>query len=581
MKKFLLNLVALLVMSAATFSVYAADWIPVGTVTWVKGVGAYCADHTYSNISIERSQIDTTLYRVQPYINAGADSRGFYLSSDVTIYIHILSRDHIYLSPYHYTYRGAYDEYEDISQRCEENDFDVNYYGYVSEDSVTVEFPTSSFFVRNRKGNTSYRGGDFNIVFPLNFFKNIPFSVDDSSASTVDPSPGFELDGEEYGIYLGLKGFNNSLFSKPVGRLSDETKGEYIDFINNLEKDNGTVLYYAIDRAIAELAAPSYPENLKNVVLVTFTDGLDEGSTGYRPEFSRDEYAEYITEKIKQTKIQGVDINAYSIGLMSKYVPSEFMFTDVLQGVASEPSNVITTNDMAGVDKQLQMIVDELIRTSESKIISFSVPDLSDGDVICYTLDHTDSGDSPEPSALKIQGTYSKSKQALVDVVYTGFTSGSGSEVPAVRNSESQAFLDFKFIDCKDLEGAPLIVDVADIDQWRYYDKYSVWVHNIELAKDEDIKIETSYNSTTVIFALDCSSSLEDKFPELKETAIRFVRKLAGEDISLNGIHSVKAGIDENAPVEYYNLEGLKVNPSVPGIYIRRQGTKADKIFIR
>ncbi len=39
---------------------------------------------------------------------------------------------------------------------------------------------------------------------------------------------------------------------------------------------------------------------------------------------------------------------------------------------------------------------------------------------------------------------------------------------------------------------------------------------------------------------------------------------------------------DENAPVEYFNLQGISVgsNP-VPGVYIRRQGSKSEKILIR
>lgn len=40
---------------------------------------------------------------------------------------------------------------------------------------------------------------------------------------------------------------------------------------------------------------------------------------------------------------------------------------------------------------------------------------------------------------------------------------------------------------------------------------------------------------------------------------------------------------DENAPVEFYNLNGVRVNSDnlVPGLYIRRQGAKASKIIVR
>lgn len=39
--------------------------------------------------------------------------------------------------------------------------------------------------------------------------------------------------------------------------------------------------------------------------------------------------------------------------------------------------------------------------------------------------------------------------------------------------------------------------------------------------------------------------------------------------------------IDENAPVEYYNLQGVKIANPGPGLYIRLQGSKAEKILIR
>ena len=41
--------------------------------------------------------------------------------------------------------------------------------------------------------------------------------------------------------------------------------------------------------------------------------------------------------------------------------------------------------------------------------------------------------------------------------------------------------------------------------------------------------------------------------------------------------------VDEDAPVEFYNLQGLKVNASAltPGIYISRQGASASKVLVK
>lgn len=42
-------------------------------------------------------------------------------------------------------------------------------------------------------------------------------------------------------------------------------------------------------------------------------------------------------------------------------------------------------------------------------------------------------------------------------------------------------------------------------------------------------------------------------------------------------------GADVNAKVEYFNLRGLRVDAAdlVPGIYIRRQGSKVSKVIVK
>lgn len=51
------------------------------------------------------------------------------------------------------------------------------------------------------------------------------------------------------------------------------------------------------------------------------------------------------------------------------------------------------------------------------------------------------------------------------------------------------------------------------------------------------------------------------------------------EYIKVNGIENVV--IDENAPVEYFNLQGVRVAEPTPGLYIIRQGNKVSKTIVR
>ena len=49
--------------------------------------------------------------------------------------------------------------------------------------------------------------------------------------------------------------------------------------------------------------------------------------------------------------------------------------------------------------------------------------------------------------------------------------------------------------------------------------------------------------------------------------------------LSTNGIADIVA--DENAPVEYFNLQGIRVENPENGLYIRRQGNKVTKVIVK
>jgi hypothetical protein len=53
------------------------------------------------------------------------------------------------------------------------------------------------------------------------------------------------------------------------------------------------------------------------------------------------------------------------------------------------------------------------------------------------------------------------------------------------------------------------------------------------------------------------------------------------DSFKLNSVSDVS--IDSNATVEYYNLNGIRVNENnlVPGLYIRRQGSTAKKVIVK
>ena len=47
------------------------------------------------------------------------------------------------------------------------------------------------------------------------------------------------------------------------------------------------------------------------------------------------------------------------------------------------------------------------------------------------------------------------------------------------------------------------------------------------------------------------------------------------------GIDEVVSDFTNDGPVEYFNLQGMRVNANTPGLYIRREGNKASKVILK
>lgn len=47
----------------------------------------------------------------------------------------------------------------------------------------------------------------------------------------------------------------------------------------------------------------------------------------------------------------------------------------------------------------------------------------------------------------------------------------------------------------------------------------------------------------------------------------------------ISGVETIEA--DTNAEVEYFNIQGMRVANPANGLYIRRQGTKVEKVYVR
>ena len=128
----------------------------------------------------------------------------------------------------------------------------------------------------------------------------------------------------ESGLYLGVMGFNSSIITQPIAFLNSETKTVYDAFVDGLGMKKGTVLCSSVDEAIDALQTASLPTDISTVAVVTFTDGLDQGSLMLDDRFeSDDDYLEAIKQRISNEIIAGDTITAFSVVIRGSDVKNE------------------------------------------------------------------------------------------------------------------------------------------------------------------------------------------------------------------------------------------------------------------
>lgn len=92
-------------------------------------------------------------------------------------------------------------------------------------------------------------------------------------------------------------------------------------------------------------------------------------------------------------------------------------------------------------------------------------------------------------------------------------------------------------------------------------------------------------NSPLVDAGIDNSSEWSDGVNYIPATDCRGWGNHNGKDVgayefAASGVESIATDMssDDNAPIEYYNLQGMRVNNPENGIFIRRQGNKTVKV---
>ena len=319
-------------------------------------------------------------------------------------------------------------------------------------------------------------------------------------------------------LYIGVVGFNDNVrFMGSQNRhfypVSSSSDIEY--FISNLNMSNGTLLYYSVDSALNLLKSVQFPDDVDNVSLITFTDGLDQGSGVLNPNYtSASEYLDAVSNKIRSTRVNGKTINAYSIGIVGNDVIDKNQFVANLNKLASNPQNVTEVSDMTAVQNRFKKLAYEIKSILQNET-TLQITTPYNGTKIRFTFDDVKNASS---SSSYLEGIYTNN--ALTDIKYVGCSAANGSYIAAQKNGIHSSL---SFVSLKGLLGVDVVPSM--VQQWEYIPSMSSWQVNSEFEQ----KFDLTYSKTSVVMlVLDCSSSLNDKFPYMKQSVVEFLNILNG-----------------------------------------------------
>ena len=326
----------------------------------------------------------------------------------------------------------------------------------------------------------------------------------------------------ETGMYMGIIGYNQMLTTKEISMLDSTTVDGFTDFVNSLTTLPGRLLYYSADNALDALNAARCPRNLKNVALVTFTEGVDQGSLMMTDKYDTEaEYADAISARIANERIYGQAIKAYTVGLINDNIKDVNQFRNNLYALASDSTKAMEVTSMNEVTSCFQNIVEDVVGRNMSETLTLIFPGVGTGTRIRFTFDDVNS-ETVNESQVYIEGTFRLQSRCLTDIVYQGMTCTAGDSV--VASSIDGMFVNMVF-DGIQLDNEETI-EKDNIQEWYLIEGQNEWEPSTEFSASRLPDVESVYYSTLVVLLLDCSSVMDENFADLQQSVNAFMDRL-------------------------------------------------------
>lgn len=331
--------------------------------------------------------------------------------------------------------------------------------------------------------------------------------------------------GQE-GMYVGILGFNSNLYPYSFDILTSSNLYAHQNFVSNLTMANGTILYHAVYTSLDNIVNAPVPEKLENVSIVTFTDGLDIGSWRMNSNYPSEAlYLAAVNKQIHRTYIDGIKLDAYSIGVKGSDVTDEVRFESDLHQLASDSTNVFSVSNMDEVNARFRDIAAKIYNTKVNYSMTIKLPAPDPGSIIRFTFDDVTDANN---SLYYIEGTYNydfgASMGVLNDVTYSGIDCSNGSTWTSVPDGIFDIFTIHNIA-----TNLGERVSTSYMRQWSYVPSTKKWQINSEFDPSSNSSSSEERTSALVMLVLDCSSSLSSDFNQMQSAANNFLSILAGK----------------------------------------------------
>lgn len=206
-------------------------------------------------------------------------------------------------------------------------------------------------------------------------------------------------------IHIGIIGFSSWELTKKrkIEPLTATSAVQMKSFINGLTKGGGTALFRSYDEAfdmLSEYTQNFSYEEFASAAIVTFTDGLDNGSINEDKEIgSKKDYFGYIKENVLQKRIKGVDYLSYTVFLpggddvKDKYREAEAV--EDLKALAKVDGNYFRVDNASELEARFKNIARDLIE--RWKVIQCFIAPGQKGQV-CWTFGKKENKPTPTPN---------------------------------------------------------------------------------------------------------------------------------------------------------------------------------------